>query len=175
MKQTKNIQNKEKGYEEKKYELEDKMEKITGRRQKANKIREMQLKERNMRIQSAIAKKERGPSDDGANSSSARSAQGVWKSLVFRDQQDKIERMHEVQKAYKERLIEEMIYKEEKYKKVQDAKNHLVKNASMTPDYGSYNLMDLDQGRMGTHRNSVDRKNIFNPQKSVQTTNIQIR
>ena len=83
--------------------------------------------------------------------------------------------MHEVQKAYKERLIEEMIYKEEKYKKVQDAKNPLVKNASMTPDYGSYNLMDLDQGRMGTHRNSVDRKNIFNPQKSVQTTNIQIR
>ena len=83
--------------------------------------------------------------------------------------------MHEVQKAYKERLIEEMIYKEEKYKKVQDAKKRLLKNASMTPDYGSYNLMDLDQVRMGTHRNSVDRKNIFNPQKSVQTTNIQIR
>lgn len=83
--------------------------------------------------------------------------------------------MQEVQKAYKERLIEEMVYKEEKYKKVQDAKNHLVKNASMTPDYGSYNMIDLDIGRSGTHRNSVDRKNIFNPQKSVQTTNIQIK
>ena len=83
--------------------------------------------------------------------------------------------MQEVQKAYKERLIEEMVYKEEKYKKVQDAKNHLVKNASMTPDYGSYNMIDLDLGRSGTHRNSVDRKNIFNPQKSVQTTNIQIK
>ena len=83
--------------------------------------------------------------------------------------------MQEVQKAYKERLIEEMVYKEEKSKKVQDAKNHLVKNASMTPDYGSYNMIDLDIGRSGTHRNSVDRKNIFNPQKSVQTTNIQIK
>ena len=83
--------------------------------------------------------------------------------------------MQEVQKAYKERLIEEMVYKEEKYKKVQDAKNHLVKNASMTPDYGSYNMIDLDIGRSGAHRNSVDRKNIFNPQKSVQTTNIQIK
>ena len=83
--------------------------------------------------------------------------------------------MQEVQKAYKERLIEEMVYKEEKYKKVQDAKHHLVKNASMTPDYGSYNMIDLDLGRSGTHRNSVDRKNIFNPQKSVQTTNIQIK
>ena len=62
------------------------MEKITGRRQMASKIREMQLKERNKRITSALAKKDRGTSDDGANSSSARSAQGVWKSLVFKDQ-----------------------------------------------------------------------------------------
>ena len=52
----------------------------------ASKIREMQQKERKLRITSAIAKKDRGTSDDGANSSSARSAQVVWKSLVFKDQ-----------------------------------------------------------------------------------------
>ena len=86
MKQTKNKQNKEKGAEEKKFELEDKMEKILGRRQMAGKIRDLQINDRNKRIQSALAKKERGPSDDGINSQSARSGQGVWKSLVFKDQ-----------------------------------------------------------------------------------------
>ena len=86
MKQTKNKQNKEKGAEERKFEMEDKMEKIYGRRQMAGKIRDLQINDRNKRIQSALAKKERGPSDDGVNSQSARSAQGVWKSLVFKDQ-----------------------------------------------------------------------------------------
>ena len=144
MKQTKNKQNKEKGAEEKKFELEDKMEKILGRRQMAGKIRDLQINDRNKRIQSALAKKERGPSDDGINSQSARSGQGVWKSLVFKDQQDKIVRMQQVQKAYKERLIEDMIYKVEKYKKVKDAQNHLVRSAVATPDYGIVNLMDLE-------------------------------
>ena len=48
-----------------------------------------------------------------------------------------------MQKAYKERLIEDMIYKEEKYKKVKDAQSHLVRSAVATPDYGVMNLMDL--------------------------------
>ena len=64
------------------------------------------------------------------HSLSAKSAQGkVWKNLAIRDQQDKIERMHEVQKAYKERLFEEMLYKEEKYNKIQFAKKQLVQSA----------------------------------------------
>ena len=75
--------------------------------------------------------------------------------------------MQQVQKAYKERLIEDMIYKEEKYKKVKDAQSHLVRSAVATPDYGVMNLMDLGQGRLGTHRNSIEKKNTFNPQKSV--------
>ena len=108
-------------------------------------------------------------SDDGGNSSSARSAQGVWKSLVFRDQRDKIERQKEVQKAYKERLIEEMVYKEEKYKKVRLAKDHLVSQAVRNPDYGALNLMDME---MATQRAGAEKKSIFNPQRSIHTTNI---
>ena len=53
----------------------------------------------------------------------------MWKHLAMSDQREKIERMHEVQRAYKERLFEEMLYKEEKYNKLQVAKKQLVQSA----------------------------------------------
>ena len=50
---------------------------------------------------------------------SASSAQGrVWRDLAVKDQKQKIQRMDEIQKAYKERLIEQMYVKEAKYDKI---------------------------------------------------------
>ena len=50
--------------------------------------------------------------------------------------------MHEVQRAYKERLFEEMWYKEEKYNKLQVAKKQLVQSAQMPADYGVISLIE---------------------------------
>jgi len=50
---------------------------------------------------------------------STSSAQGrVWRDLAVKDQQEKVQRMDGVQKAYKERLIEQMYVKEAKYDKI---------------------------------------------------------
>ena len=73
MKQTKVDGNRQTARDEKKYQDEEKQEKIQGRRAQASQKRMKIHKDKFNRIQSAIARKERQFSDDGAHSSSNRS------------------------------------------------------------------------------------------------------
>ena len=85
------------------------------------------------------------------------------------------ERVYEVQKAYKERLIDEMFYKEEKYNKIQFARQHLIHNAQMPTDYGALGLIEA-----GERGRNAPNKSLFNVSKSYNAsheipTNLQLK
>ena len=98
MKQTKVNKNIESAREDLKFQIEEKHEKETERKQHASEARKKVYNSKFQRIQSAIARKENNFMEQGDKySMSAKSAQGkVWKGLAIKDQQDKISRMNEV-------------------------------------------------------------------------------
>ena len=102
------------------YVREEKAEEERTRKEERTKLRKKLAHTKQERIRSAIERKEeRFLTQDGGMGMSASSAQGrVWRDLAVKDQKEKIERMDQIQKVYKERLIEQMYVKEAKYDKI---------------------------------------------------------